>query len=72
MDGLEKICRHHWKKRLKISKIAKFESDTSKNYSFAKKGNFTDVGIGGWVGKFVPPTIQTSVKFRDCEELYIH
>ena len=23
-------------------------------------------------GKFVPPTIQTSVKFRDFEELYIH
>ena len=27
------------------------------------------VGRGG--GKFVPPTIQTSVKFRDSEELYL-
>ena len=29
MDKLEKIRRHHWKERLKINKIAKFESDTS-------------------------------------------
>ena len=27
---------------------------------------------GGGGGKFVPPTIQTSVKCRDFEELYIH
>ena len=30
MDKLGKIRRHHWKKRLKISKIAKFESDLFK------------------------------------------
>ena len=29
MDQFGKIRRHHWKERLKISKIAKFESDTS-------------------------------------------
>ena len=29
MDQLQKICWHHWKERQKISKIAKFESDTS-------------------------------------------
>jgi len=29
MDQLGKIRRHHWKERLKISKIAQFESDTS-------------------------------------------
>ena len=27
MDQLRKIRRHHWKERVKISKIAKFESD---------------------------------------------
>ena len=29
MDQFGKIRRHHWKERLKISNIAKFESDTS-------------------------------------------
>ena len=29
MDQLGRIHQHHWKERLKISKIAKFESDTS-------------------------------------------
>ena len=28
MDQLRKILRHHWKERIKISKLAKFESDT--------------------------------------------
>ena len=27
MDKLEKIRRHHWKERVKSSKLAKFESD---------------------------------------------
>ena len=31
MDKLEKICWHHWKERLKISKIAQFESDLLKS-----------------------------------------
>ena len=29
MDKLGKIRRHHWKERVKIIKLAKFESDTS-------------------------------------------
>ena len=29
MDQSGKICLQHWKERLKISKIAKFKSDTS-------------------------------------------
>ena len=29
MDQLGKIGRHHWEERLKISNVAKFESDTS-------------------------------------------
>ena len=29
LDQSGKICLQHWKERLKISKIAKFESDTS-------------------------------------------
>ena len=29
MDELGKLHRHHWKENLKISKLAKFESDTS-------------------------------------------
>ena len=30
MDQLVKIRRHHWKERLRISKIAKFENDLLK------------------------------------------
>ena len=29
VDELGKLRRHHWKENLKISKLAKFESDTS-------------------------------------------
>ena len=29
IDKFGKICQHHWKEHLKISKIAKFESDFS-------------------------------------------
>ena len=32
MDEFGKIRRHHWKERLKISKISKFESDLLKSY----------------------------------------
>ena len=32
MDEFGKIRRHHWKGRLKISKISKFESDLLKSY----------------------------------------
>ena len=50
MDKLGTIRRHNWKKRLKISKISKFESDLSEkkkknenNYSSSKWRNFADV-----------------------------
>ena len=29
VDKLGRICQHHWKERLNISKTAKFESNTS-------------------------------------------
>ena len=32
MDEFGKIRRHHWKGRLKISKISKFESDLLRSY----------------------------------------
>ena len=76
MDQFGKIRRHHWKERLKISKIAKFESDASLAsegivaiYSSAKLRKFTDAGahlMGSW------QTLQKSVKFRGFEELYLH
>ena len=31
MDKLGKIRRHHWKERLKINKVDKFESDLLKS-----------------------------------------
>ena len=34
IDKFGKICQHHWKEHLKISKIAKFESDLLKTYHF--------------------------------------
>jgi len=63
MDKLGKIHQHHCKERLKISKIAE-------NIAPAKLRKFTDVCMVGW-GKFVPPTIQMSVKFGDLEQLYL-
>ena len=59
-DQLAKVHRHRWKERLKISKVAKFESDrmkTNKDMAPQSRKN--------------APTIQTSVKFRDFEELYL-
>ena len=72
MDKLGKICQHHWKEHLKISKIAVFESDTCKacRDSSASCEKFTEICIVG--GKFGPPTIQISVKFCNLEELYLH
>ena len=40
MDQLRKILAHHWKERLKISKIAKFETDLLKtNEDIAPRQN---------------------------------
>ena len=58
MDKLGKIHGHHWKERLKISKIAKFESASLKG-----------AGGGGGGSTNLPPTVQTFVNFRDFAEL---
>ena len=51
MDKLGKIQGHHWKKRLKISELAKFESGNyawrERRYNAAKLRKFTDVSILG-------------------------
>ena len=71
---LEKTCWHHWKEHLNISKIiSKLESDnifSEQRYNSAKFQKFTDVCMVGC--KFVPPTIEKSVKFCDFEELFLH
>lgn len=57
MDQLGKIRRHHWRERIKISKLAKFESDTLKSeqsYSSAKLRDLIEVCMNG-----------TSAKLRD-------
>ena len=76
MDQLGKIRRHHWKERLNISSNAKFESDTSQaieDIASQSRREFTTFvwGRGVGVGRFVPSTIQTSVKFRVFEGLYL-
>ena len=79
MDQLQKICWHHWKERQKISKIAKFESDTSYVSDDIAPQSCKNLqmfvwwwggGMGGRGFKFVPSTIQKSVKFCNFEELY--
>ena len=57
MDKLGKIHRHHWKERLKISKIAKFES-----------ASLRGGGGGQGGGTNLPPTVRTFVNFRDFAE----
>ena len=47
---------------------------SERRYNFAKLGKFTDLYGGGRGREQVcapPPTIQTSVKFRDFEDLYL-
>ena len=78
MDKVEKICRHRRKEHLKISKIAKFESDLLKTNedialqireiweTFVSGG-----GGGGGRGTNVSLTIQKSVKIRNSVELYL-
>ena len=81
MDQSGKIRQLHWNERLKISEIAKSESDTSyasEDIALSKDCRRSFVWWGGEGGggggsgdKFVSPTIQTSVKFRDFEKLYL-
>ena len=60
MDMFGKICRHHRKERLEITKIGKFESDllkAKKDTAHQNSRNFTDVcmvGEGGGGHKLVP------------------
>ena len=57
MDQVAKILRHHWKGRLNISKLAKFESDRSKASQDIAKiyRRLYRVGGKGGGGKFVTP-----------------
>ena len=69
MDQLAKIHWNRWKELLKISKVAKFESNKMKltKIWLPKVAKFYRRLYGGEGGGQVyapPPTIQTSVKFR--------
>ena len=86
MDKLRKIRQHHWKERPNIGKIAEFENDTSyasediapqscENLQVCLYGR-GKVGRGQSLSPQSPTpqhthTIQTSVKFRDFEKLYL-
>ena len=72
VDKLGKIRRYHWKKSLKISEIAKFESDLLKtNDEIApQKREILNTFFMVMVEVVVPPTIQTSVNVRNFQELY--
>ena len=75
VDKLVKIQGHHWKKHLKISELATFESDKyvlgERRYNAAKLGKFTYVCILGSNFALLPPlpNIQTSVNYRNFGEL---
>ena len=56
---LKKIRQHSWKERLKISIVAKFESDLVKTNQDMAPQSRTLVWWG--VGQVSAPTIQTSV-----------
>ena len=71
MDKLGKIRRHHWKKRLKISKdelpnLKVICSKLMKILQLLKVAKFYSRFYGG--GTNLPPTIKTSVKFRNFTE----
>ena len=60
MNQLGKICRNYWKKRLKISKLAKLESGKV-IYLRTEKIHSTNL----------PPIIQRPVNFRKFAEPYL-
>ena len=70
MEQLGKICRHHCKGRLKINKIAKFESDASlaSNYIAINLRKFTVICMVGGTN-FAHHQTKTSVEFCNFEEL---
>ena len=62
MNKLGKIRRIHWKKGLKISKIAKFETDLLKtNEGIAPQSPEVLQTFVQWEAQFAP-TIQTSAE----------
>ena len=67
MDKFGKIRRHHWKGRLKISKISKFESDLLTSYKDTAPQSReilqTFVWGGGGGQNFSPPPQTTPPKF---------
>ena len=67
MDKFGKIRRQHWKGRLKISKISKFESDLLKSYKDAapQSREILQTFVWGGAQTFRHPTIQTSPNFRN-------
>ena len=66
-----KIRRLCWKKRLKISEIANFESDLLKSnirYSSSESRNFTKIcTVGGY--KLAPHPVQSSANYCGFAEL---
>ena len=75
LDKWEKINWHHWKECLKISNIAKFESDLLKAMKIllliVKKFCRCFYGGGNKIAPPPRPTIQTSVYFCNFGKLYL-
>ena len=72
MDKFSKIRQHHWKECLKISKIAKFESDLLKtNEDIASQTRTILQMFVWWWGTNLPSTIQTSVNFCNFAKQYL-
>ena len=68
MDKFGKIRRHLWKERLKISKIAKFESDlfkTNEDIDPQSRQILQPFVWGVAQTPPPPPLIKTSVNFRN-------
>ena len=65
-DLLANIHRHYWKERLKISRLAKYEShmyEASEEIALQSR-EILDRFV------YLPPTVQTSVKSRDFADAY--
>ena len=69
MDKLGKIRQLRGKERLKIGKNAKFEIDLLKSNGSSKSRNFKDICMVR--GTNLPPTLQSSVNFRNIAKLYL-
>ena len=69
MDKLGKIRRHHWKERLEISEIAKFESDLLKTITPQIHEILQTFHRHMVEGTNLPPPYKLSVNFRNIGEL---